>query len=752
MKNNFKNQLYAAEETNLQRALEQGLTVDEFEHIVKLLGRKPNFTELGIFALMWSEHCSYKSSKALLKNFPTSGPRVIQGPGENAGAVDIGEGLAAVFKIESHNHPSFIEPYQGAATGVGGILRDVFTMGARPIASLNSLRFGSIDHPRTPYLLSGVVGGIAGYGNCMGIPTVGGEVYFHSCYNGNILVNAFTLGLAPIDKIFRGRAEGEGNPVFYVGAKTGRDGIHGAGLLASAVFDEDSEEKRPTVQIADPFMEKLLLEACLELMESDCLIGIQDMGAAGLSSSSFEMAGRGGSGMMLNLDKVPCREEGMTAYELMLSESQERMLLVAKNGSEKKVKKIFRKWDLEAVEVGKVTTDGIMHISKDGRLAAELPINLITEKAPVYNRPMKEPPYLQEVTDLHMESIPLPEDYNQILVELLSSPSLANKKWVYRQYDHMVGTNTAVIPGSDAAVVRIKEKPQGLALTLDGNSRYCYLNPLQGGMIAIAEAARNLVCSGAQPLAVSDCLNFGSPEDHYIMWQFARIIEGMSEACRALATPVVSGNVSFYNQTEKKSIYPTPVVAMVGLLEDCQRHHCTQWFKDQGDVIILLGESSEELGGSEYLALIHKLEKGSPPKIELRREIAVQSACLEAIKKGLVKSAHDCSEGGLAFALAESCFSPMSLMGADINLKSQIRADALLFGESQSRIIISASAQAVKDIEQLAHHFNVPLSIIGMVKEKGFSISFNGRGLIKVDERLIFDIWDKALERKLGLK
>jgi phosphoribosylformylglycinamidine synthase II len=738
------------EETDIQQALEQGLTEEEFERIAMLLGRKPNFTELGIFALMWSEHCSYKSSKALLKKFPTTGKRVIQGPGENAGAVDIGGGLAAVFKIESHNHPSFIEPYQGAATGVGGILRDVFTMGARPIASLNSLRFGAIDHPRTPHLLSGVVAGIAGYGNCMGIPTVGGEVYFHSSYNGNILVNAFTLGLAPIDKIFTGKAEGVGNPVFYVGAKTGRDGIHGAGLLASAAFDESSDEKRPTVQVADPFMEKLLLEACLELMESDCLVGIQDMGAAGLSSSSFEMSSRGGCGMELDLDKVPCREEGMTAYELMLSESQERMLLVAKKGSEEQVKKIFRKWDLDAVKVGKVTADGIMRIKKDGKQVAHLPVDIVIEKAPVYNRPTKEPPYIKEITELDLSSLSLPEDYNQVLVQLLNSPSLASKRWVYRQYDHMIGTNTVVFPGADAAVIRIKGQPQGLALTVDGNSRYCYLHPLRGGMIAVAEAARNLVCTGAQPVAISDCLNFGSPEDPHIMWQFAQVIEGMSQACQALQTPVVSGNVSFYNQTEDKNIYPTPVVAMVGLLED-HRCHCTPYFKESGDVIILLGESYEELGGSEYLALIHKLERGMPPLLDLDREISVQSTCLEAIKKGFIKSAHDCSEGGLAFALAESCLNPNKLFGVDISLQSQIRADAFLYGESQSRIIISAAEDAVEQIGKIAHHYNAPFSVIGKVKENGFSIHVNGKKLLDMNQEYIFDIWDKALERSLGL-
>jgi phosphoribosylformylglycinamidine synthase II len=750
MKENPQDNPVIEKETDVQQALEQGITEEEFERIVKLLGRKPNFTELGIFALMWSEHCSYKSSKALLKRFPTTGRRIIQGPGENAGVVDIGGGFAAVFKIESHNHPSFIEPYQGAATGVGGILRDVFTMGARPVASLNSLRFGAVDHPRTPHLLSGVVAGIGGYGNCMGIPTVGGEVYFHPSYNGNILVNAFTLGLASIDKIFRGKAEGVENPVFYVGAKTGRDGIHGAGLLASAAFDESSEEKRPTVQVADPFMEKLLLEACLELMESDCLVGIQDMGAAGLSSSSFEMSSRGGCGMALDLDKVPCREEGMTAYELMLSESQERMLLVAKKGSEENVKSIFKKWDLDAVKIGEVTADGIMRIKKDGRQVAHLPVDIVIEKAPVYNRPTKEPPYIKEITELDLSSLPVPEDYNRVLVQLLNSPSLASKRWVYRQYDHMIGTNTIVFPGSDASVIRIKGQPQGLALTVDGNSRFCYLHPLRGGMIAVAEAARNLVCAGAQPLALSDCLNFGSPEDPHIMWQFSQVIDGMSQACRALQTPVVSGNVSFYNQTEDKSIHPTPVVAMVGLLED-YREHCSQYFKEPGDVILLLGESHEELGGSEYLALIHQLERGIPPLLDLAREISVQSTCLETIKKGFIKSAHDCSEGGLAFALAESCFNPLKLLGIDISLQSEIRADALLYGESQSRIILSAAEHAVKHIEEIAHHYNAPLSVIGKVKESGFSISVNGKKLIAMEHRDIFNIWDKALEQRLGL-
>ncbi|MDH5715791.1 MAG: phosphoribosylformylglycinamidine synthase subunit PurL, partial [Candidatus Aminicenantes bacterium] len=475
-------------EVNLTTALEQGLTEDEYQRILKLLGRVPTFTELGIFALMWSEHCSYKSSRALLKQFPTKGERVIQGPGENAGVVDIGDGLAVVFKIESHNHPSFIEPYQGAATGVGGILRDVFTMGARPIASLNSLRFGSFDHPKTRWLVEGVVAGIGDYGNCMGVPTVGGEIYFHPSYNGNILVNAFTLGIAPRDRIFRGRASGVGNPVFYVGSKTGRDGIHGAGLLASAEFDETSEEKRPTVQVGDPFMEKLLLEACLELMETGCLVGIQDMGAAGLSSSSFEMAGRGGTGIVMELSRVPCREPGMTPYELMLSESQERMLLIATKGAEEKVKRIFEKWDLEAVVIGEVTDDGMVTVLKDGNIAAQLPAEPLSTSALFYHRPMRKPGYLKDIARFEPASVPIPSDMNQVLKELLSSPNIASKEWVYRQYDYTVRNNTVLLPGSDAAVIRIKGTTKALGLTVDGNSRYCHLHPQRGGMLVVAEA------------------------------------------------------------------------------------------------------------------------------------------------------------------------------------------------------------------------------------------------------------------------
>lgn len=739
-------------EVNLTTALEQGLTEDEYQRILKLLGRVPTFTELGIFALMWSEHCSYKSSRALLKQFPTTGERVIQGPGENAGVVDIGDGLAVVFKIESHNHPSFIEPYQGAATGVGGILRDVFTMGARPIASLNSLRFGSFDHPKTRWLVEGVVAGIGDYGNCVGVPTVGGEIYFHPSYNGNILVNAFTLGIAPRDRIFRGRASGVGNPVFYVGSKTGRDGIHGAGLLASAEFDETSEEKRPTVQVGDPFMEKLLLEACLELMETSLLVGIQDMGAAGLSSSSFEMAGRGGTGIVMELSRVPCREPGMTPYELMLSESQERMLLIATKGAEEKVKRIFEKWDLEAVVIGEVTDDGMVTVLKDGNIAAQLPAEPLSTSALFYHRPMRKPGYLKDIARFEPASVPIPSDMNQVLKELLSSPNIASKEWVYRQYDYTVRNNTVLLPGSDAAVIRIKGTTKALGLTVDGNSRYCHLHPQRGGMLVVAEAARNLSCCGATPLALTDCLNFGNPEKPEIMWLFDQCIKGMSQACQVLGIPVVSGNVSFYNETFGSPIYPTPTVGMVGLLDDC-RKHCAQLFKEEGDIILLLGETRDELGGSEYLSVVHKLERGEPPTLDLPLEKGVQETCRELIRRGLVHSAHDCSEGGLAVALAECCFHPQRSIGASVELKGRsIREDAFLFGESQSRILASVPRQRMKETERLLDKSSIPWEVIGRVGGEALRVTCEGEVLIDHPIRELHHLWSTALERLLFSK
>jgi phosphoribosylformylglycinamidine synthase len=577
-----------------------GLNEEEYRRVVEILGREPNYTELGIFSVMWSEHCSYKSSRVHLRTFPSSGERVLYGPGENSGVVDIGDGLAVAFKMESHNHPSYIEPHQGAATGVGGILRDIFTMGARPIASLNSLRFGSLDAPRTRYLVEKVVEGIADYGNCMGVPTVGGEVYFNDCYTGNIRVKVFNLGLARTSRIFTGSARGKGNPVIYVGSSTGRDGIHGA-TMASEEFDDKSEERRPTVQVGDPFMEKLLLEACLEAMKKRNIVGIQDMGAAGLTCSTLEMSGRADMGMEIDLSKVPRREEGMTPYEVMLSESQERMLLVAEKGQEETVRKVFQEWDLNAVTIGKVTDDGMLTIKDNGKVVAEMPVKPLVEDSPVYNRPMRKPAYLKKVGELDIDDIPLPDDCNQVLLKLLSSLNICSKQWIYRQYDHMVRTNTIVLPGSDAAVVRIKGTTKAVAMSLDCNSLYCYLDPYQGGKIAVAESARNVVCVGARPLALTDCLNFGNPEKPEVMWQFRKVIEGMSETCRRLNTPVVSGNVSFYNETSGEGVYPTPTVGMVGLMDD-YLSHTTQPFKETGDLVALLGENREELGARSTCA------------------------------------------------------------------------------------------------------------------------------------------------------
>ena len=686
---------------------EHGLTGEEYGKILEILGRKPTFTELGIFSVMWSEHCSYKSSRLHFRHFPTSAPWVVQGPGENAGIIDIGEGLCAVFKMESHNHPSFIEPYQGAATGVGGILRDVFTMGARPVASLNSLRFGPLDDPLQRYLLGGVVSGIAGYGNCIGVPTVGGEVYFHPCYSGNILVNVFNLGIAKKGKIFKGRAAGVGNPVIYVGSKTGRDGIHGV-TMASEEFTDDAEQKKPNVQVGDPFTEKLLLEACLEAMAGGLIVGIQDMGGAGLTSSSSEMAGRAGTGIELEIDKVPPREEGMIPYEFMLSESQERMLIVAEKGKEKELLEIFKKWDLEAVIIGKVTGDGLLRVKWHGETVAGIPSKKISSEAPLYDRPAKKPKGQDGLQSLNLNSVPLPTDYNQVLKKLLASPNIASKQMIWEEYDHMVRTNTIVLPGSDAAVIRVKGTKKALAMSVDCSSRYCHLDPYTGGMHAVAEAARNVVSSGGKPLAITDNLNFGNPEKPEVMWQFIECVRGIGDACRALDTPVIGGNVSFYNETKGNAIYPTPTIGMVGLLEDAERH-LTQAFKGPGDAVVLLGETKEELGASEYLAVIHGAERGMPPALSLEAEKKLHELIFEALP--LLKSAHDCSEGGLATAIAESAIS--GNIGAEITVKGEIRKDALLFGESASRIIVSLKGEDVKKLEGLAFKWGVPFALIG---------------------------------------
>jgi len=727
-------------------AAEHGLSADEYDRILKALGRVPTYVELGIFSVMWSEHCSYKSSRRWLRELPTRGPRVLQGPGENAGAIDIGDGLAAVFKIESHNHPSYVEPYQGAATGVGGILRDVFTMGARPIASLNSLRFGAIDHPRTRYLVHGVVSGIGGYGNCIGVPTVGGEIYFDAGYNENILVNAFTLGIVRADRIFLARAAGVGNPVMYVGSKTGRDGIHGASLLASAEFGDETERKRPTVQVGDPFTEKLLLEACLELMERDAIVAIQDMGAAGLTSSSVEMAARGGTGLILDLDAVPRRETGMTPYEILLSESQERMLIVAKAGAEATVHEVFAKWDLDAVVVGSITDDQLFRVRFGGEEVACLPLAPLTDDAPVYERPAAVSPQFEAAQALDLNQIPLPGDYNRTLLNLLDAPNIASRAWVIRQYDYLVRGNTVVQPGSDAAVVRVKGTTKALALSVDCNSRYCQLDPYVGAMIAVVESARNVVCAGATPIGLTDCLNFGNPEKPEIMWQFVEAIHGLRDACAALNVPVVSGNVSFYNETEGRAIPPTPTIAMVGLLDDIGCH-MTQWFKGEGDVIVLLGRTLEELGGSEYLAQLG-ITNGMPPWIDLKTERQLQTVCRQAIADGLVRSAHDCSEGGLAVALAECCLSAptRSELGATVELEGSIRPDALLFGESQSRIVVSLRRQHLARLRELADRHEVPLQVLGEVRPRRLTIGT----LIDVSVSDMRDVWETGLPRRFG--
>jgi len=723
---------------------QHGLSHEEYERICSLLGRKPNYTELGIFSVMWSEHCSYKSSRAILKKFPTMGPQVIQGPGENAGVVAIDDNLAMVFKIESHNHPSFIEPYQGAATGVGGIIRDIFTMGARPVACLNSLRFGPLDHPKNRYLMTRVVAGIAGYGNCMGIPTVGGEVCFEECYSQNPLVNAFCLGIARRERIFYARASGEGNPVIYVGSSTGRDGIHGA-TMASEEFNEQSEERRPTVQVGDPFTEKLLLEACLELMKTDHLIGIQDMGAAGLTCSNCEMASRGGAGVEIDLDLVPARESGMTPYEIMLSESQERMLLVAKEGMQQEVEAICAKWDLHGVTIGRVTGDGRMRVRKDGKTVADIPARALSDEAPVYHRPVKSPAYVEEAHAWKPDDLPEPDDHTKVLEGLLGSPVLGSKAWVYEQYDHMVRINTILLPGGDAAVLRVMGTSKGIGMTLDGNGRYCHLDPRMGGMLAVAEAARNLVCAGVRPLAITNCLNFGDPGNPEVMWQFDQAVGGIADACSHFKTPVTGGNVSFYNQTLGEPIFPTPVIGMVGVLQDV-RTLTTPWFKRQGDLVCLIGEPGGHLGGSEYLKAFHGLIKGTPPQVDLAFESKVQAACLRGIELGIVRSAHDCSEGGLAVALAEACFSPEGPVGCEVSLQTEERVDALLFGETPSRIVVSLDERRMSEWDRLATKIAVPWQVIGRVGGDHLTIS----PWIKCPVRRLRSLWEQALPGMLG--
>ena len=768
------------------------LTQAEFERIKQLLGREPTLVELGIFSVMWSEHCSYKSSRIHLKRLPTRGERVIVPPGENAGVVDLGDGWCAAFKIESHNHPSFIEPFQGAATGVGGILRDIFTMGARPVAAMNSLRFGSLDHQRhgrrNRSLLAGVVAGIAHYGNAFGVPTIGGEVAFDDAYALNPLVNAFALGLVRHDQIFFGKATGVGNPVLYVGAKTGRDGIHGA-TMASAEFDDEALAKRPTVQVGDPFLEKLLLEACLEAMRSGSVAGIQDMGAAGLTSSSCEMAARAGTGIELDLSLVPQREAGMSAYEMLLSESQERMLIVAHSGREREVVDIFRKWDLDAVVIGRVRDDQAMRVLHNNETVANIPVSALTDEAPVYERPMKSresgPKSLEsgveslESADSNPEwlvttrnsgsrtpdsrlrtpdsLIQTPDSLNASLLRLIASPNIASKKWVYRQYDHMVRTNTAVLPGADAGVIRIKETRRALAMSLDGNGRYCAADPREGAKLVVAESARNVVCVGARPIAVTNCLNFASPEKPEVMWSFSEVVDGMAEACRALNTPVVSGNVSFYNETEGRGILPTPVIGMVGLIEDVRRV-VQSGFKREGDVIALLGETNDDLSISEYASIIEEqssdemIANGRVPSIDLDRELAVQATCLEAAEQGLLQSAHDCADGGFAVALAESCFSTLNTaaVGATVALEGTLSSTGMLFSESPSRIIISCAPGAVDAIQEIAARRQCPFAMLGETKGARLQISVRGASTIDLSLGEVESAWRTALGKKMG--
>ena len=716
-------------ELNWQHKTEQslvdshGLKHDEYDRIVEGLGREPNLTELGIFSAMWNEHCSYKSSKYWLKTLPTSGERVVQGPGENAGVIDIDDGDVAVFKMESHNHPSFIEPYQGAATGVGGILRDIFTMGARPVANLNALRFGEPSHPKTKHLLSGVVQGIGGYGNCIGIPTVGGEVNFHPSYNGNILVNAMTVGIAKKDKIFYSAAAGIGNPVVYVGSKTGRDGIHGA-TMASAEFDDDSEDKKPTVQVGDPFTEKLLLEACLELMKEDAIIAIQDMGAAGLTSSSIEMASKGNVGLEIDLTKVPMRAQNMSAYELMLSESQERMLMVIDPSKEAMARNIFKKWDLEFEVIGTVTDTKKLVLNMHGKQEACIPINILVEDAPEYQREYKirSPTKEIEIKPNEFNSKTIIDD----LIKMISHPNLCSRKWIWEQYDHMVMADTIVRPGSDAAVVRVHGTNKGIAISTDCSPTYCRHNPFEGGKHAVVETWRNIVASGATPIAITDCMNFGNPEKPDIMGEFVECIRGMAEACSALNYPVVSGNVSLYNETNGEGIYPTPAIGGVGLIKDLSKT-MTIDLKKEGNIICVIGESNNHLGNTQFLSIVKNKEEGSTPKINLDDEIKNGMFVLDCIKKDIAKSVHDIGEGGLLVAAAEMCIA--GKLGLQISTNKEF-LHGYFFGEDQSRYLIEITEDDFNDFSKLASEKNIFVEKLAVINEVNLSI--NNIGFVSI--------------------
>ncbi len=701
---------------DLDLARKHGLTEEEYGRICAHLGREPNLTELGLFGVMWSEHCSYKNSKSVLKRLPTEGPGVLVRAGEeNAGVVDIGDGWVAVFKIESHNHPSAVEPFQGAATGVGGIIRDIFTMGARPVLCMNSLRFGRLEEPRSRAILRGVVEGIAHYGNCMGIPTVGGEVYFDSVYEGNPLVNVLCLGIARKEDLIRARADTVGDEVFYVGASTGRDGLAGASF-ASRELSEDSSEDRPAVQVGNPFLEKLLLEACLEAAQTGALRGMQDMGAAGLTCSTCETASRGGRGIEVHLDRVPRRETGMTPYEIMLSESQERMLIIVKRGAGERVERVFRKWDLHAERIGEITHGDRMQIFEGGARVADVPAKALTDDAPVYEREAARPAYLERAQALDLASVKIPKDLQAVLLKLLDEPTIASKAWIYEQYDYMVRTDTVFLPGHDAALIRVKGTAKGIALSTDGNGLYGYLDPREGGRLAVVESARNVACTGARPVAVTNCLNFGNPMKPEVMWTFKEAVEGVREACLALETPVTGGNVSFYNESAKGAIDPTPIIGMLGILEDIEAR-VPSFFRSEGDVVVLIGETANELGGTQYLLHVHGLRAGLPPRVDLAHEKNLIRFLRLAARDRLLASAHDCSEGGLAVAVAECAIGSGLGVKADLSglRKGELRDDALLFGESQGRVVVSVHPQKLADFERLLGQSGLPSARLGTV-------------------------------------
>ena len=718
---------------------EHGLTPEEYSRVLKVLGREPNLIELGIFSVMWSEHCSYKTTRKHLSKLPTKAPHVICGPGENAGVIDIGDGQAAIFKMESHNHPSYIEPFQGAATGVGGILRDVFTMGARPIANMNALRFGAPGHPKTKHLLSGVVAGIGSYGNCVGVPTIGGECTFHPSYNGNILVNAMTVGLADANRIFYSKAAGIGNPVVYVGSKTGRDGIHGA-TMASAEFGEGSEEKRPTVQVGDPFTEKLLIEACLELMQTDAIVSIQDMGAAGLTSSSLEMAGKGDLGIELNLDKVPVREEGMTPYEIMLSESQERMLMVLKPGKEELARRIFEKWELAFATIGKLTDTGKLVLKMHGETVADMPIAPVSTDAPVYDRPYVPTP---KRVDIKPADAKMPKDLKDALLTLVGSPDLCSKRWIWEQYDHMVMNDTVARPGGDAAIVRVHGTKKALAITTDCTPRYCYADPIDGGKQAVAESWRNLTAVGAQPLAITNCLNFGNPEKPEIMGQLVGCLEGMAEACKALDYPVISGNVSLYNETNGKGIHPTPAIGGVGILKDVEKR-VGNAFASAGEPILLIGITHGHLGSSLYLREVLKREDGAPPPVDLEAERRHGDFVRNLIAKGVVTACHDCSDGGLLVTLAEMTYKHG--IGAKVNFPANMPAHAFAFGEDQARYIVTVPAAKVRTLLDEVKKTGIPIMQLGVTQEDGLEVA----GYMQCEVEQLRDVYESWLPEFMG--